>query len=87
MDKCNVGCTHAYVMSPFQNLWGIYRHIELFFLDFCTNMYMVEENAGKSSGNENVKSMYMMVKHVHDMYMSRHALIVNLSCICYVYVW
>ena len=33
-------------------------------------MYMVGLNEGKSSGNENVKSMYMMVKHVHNMYMS-----------------
>ena len=33
-------------------------------------MYMVEENEGKSSGNKDVKSMYMMVKHVHNMYMS-----------------
>ena len=70
MGKYNVGCTHAYVMSPFQGFWGIYRHIELFFLEFCTNMYMMGENAGKSSGNEDVKSMYMMVKHVHNMYMS-----------------
>ena len=28
----------------------------------------------------------MMVKHVHDMYMGRHALIVKKSCTCYVYV-
>ena len=41
-----------------------------FFLEFRTNMYMMGENAGKSSGNEDVKSMYMMVKHVHNMYMS-----------------
>ena len=28
----------------------------------------------------------MLVKHVHDMYMSRHAFIVKKSCTCYVYV-
>ena len=50
-------------------------------------MYMVGENDAKCVDNERIKSMYMMVKHVHDMYMSRHALIVNPSCICYVYVW
>ena len=49
-------------------------------------MYMVVENDSKRIENEILKSMYMMVKHVHDMYMSRHALIVNPSCICYVYV-
>ena len=34
---------------------------------------MVGENEGKGVENESVKSMYMLVKHVHDMYMSRHA--------------
>ena len=43
---------------------------------------MVGKNEGKDIENEIVKSMYMMVKHVHDMYMSCHALIVNPSCIC-----
>ena len=47
---------------------------------------MVGKNEGKDIENEIVKSMYMMVKHVHDMYMSCHALIVNSSCTCYVYV-
>ena len=57
-----------------------------FFLEFCTNMYMVGWNGIKCVDNELIKSMYMMVKHVHDMYMSWHAWIVNPSCICYVYV-
>ena len=57
-----------------------------FFLEFCTNMYMVGKNEGKDIENEIVKSMYMMVKHVHDMYMGCHALIVNPSYTCYVYV-
>ena len=48
---------------------------------------MVVENDSNRIENEILKSMYMMVKHVHDMYMSRHALIVNPSCTCYVYVW
>ena len=50
-------------------------------------MYMVGVNEGKSVVNEIVKSMYMMVKHVHDMYMGRHALIVKKSCTSHVYVW
>ena len=41
-----------------------------FFLEFCTNMYMVVENDSNRIENETLKSMYMMVKHVHDMYMS-----------------
>ena len=49
-------------------------------------MYMVGGNWGKGVENERVKSMYMLVKHVHDMYMSRHAFIVKKSCTCYVYV-
>ena len=49
-------------------------------------MYMAGVNEGKSVVNEIVKSMYMMVKHVHDMYMGCHALIVKKSCTCYVYV-
>ena len=40
------------------------------FLEFRTNMYMVGVNEGKSVVNEIVKSMYMMVQHVHDMYMT-----------------
>ena len=50
-------------------------------------MYMVGVNEGKSVVNEIVKSMYMMVKHVHDMYMGCHALIVKKSCTSHVYVW
>ena len=57
-----------------------------FFLEFCTRMYMVGQNRIKYIDNEQIKSMYMMVQHVHDMYMSWHALIVNPSCTCYVYV-
>ena len=37
---------------------------------------MVGWNEGKSVGNEDIKSMYMLLKHVHDMYMGCHALIV-----------
>ena len=44
-----------------------------FFLEFRTNMYMVAKNGIKYVDIETVKSMYMMVKHVHDMYMSCHA--------------
>ena len=33
-------------------------------------MYMMGKNEGEHIGNENVKSMYMMIKHVHNMYMS-----------------
>ena len=44
-----------------------------FFLEFITNMYMVAKNGIKYVDIETVKSMYMMVKHVHDMYMSCHA--------------
>ena len=47
---------------------------------------MATKNGIKYVDIETVKSMYMMVKHVHDMYMSCHALIVNPSCTCYVYV-
>ena len=32
-----------------------------FFLEFRVNMYMVGENEGKAIGNENVKSMYMLL--------------------------
>ena len=46
---------------------------KLFFLEFRTNMYMVAKNGIKYVDIETVKSMYMMVKHVHDMYMSCHA--------------
>ena len=49
-------------------------------------MYMVGQNGIKYIDNEIIKSMYMMVKHVHDMYMGCHAWIVNPSCTCYVYV-
>jgi hypothetical protein len=36
-------------------------------------MYMVGQNGIKYIDNEIIKSMYMMVKHVHDMYMGCHA--------------
>ena len=49
-------------------------------------MYMVGENEGKKIGNEDIKSMYKMVKHVHNMYMGWHALIVKKSCTSHVYV-
>ena len=49
-------------------------------------MYIVWQNEDKSVGNENVKSMYMIPKHVHDMYMGCNALIVKKSCTCCVYV-
>lgn len=41
-----------------------------FFLEFCTNMYMVAINTTKRVDHEIIKSMYMIVKHIHDMYMS-----------------
>lgn len=52
---------------------------------------MVGGNVDESVGNENVKSMYMLVYHVHDMYMSRHArncekIMYNL-CICLVNIY
>ena len=47
--------------------------MQTFFLEFRTNMYMVAKNGIKYVDIETVKSMYMMVKHVHDMYMSCHA--------------
>ena len=40
------------------------------FLEFCTNMYMVVAISNKRIDNKTIKSMYMMLKHVHDMYMS-----------------
>ena len=39
----------------------------IFFSEFSTNMYMVGGNVDESVGNENVKSMYMMSKHVHEL--------------------
>ena len=57
-----------------------------FFLEFCTNMYMVAINTTKRVDHEIIKSMYMIVKHIHDMYMSRHARIVNISRTTYVHV-
>jgi hypothetical protein len=47
---------------------------------------MVGWNEGKSVGNEDIKSMYMLLKHVHDMYMGCHARIVKKSCTSHVYV-
>ena len=44
-------------------------------------------NTFKRVDNEIIKSMYMLLKHIHDMYMSRHARIVNMSCTTYVHVW
>ena len=41
-----------------------------FFLEFCSNMYTVAIISIKHVDNETIKSMYMMVKYVHDMYMS-----------------
>ena len=41
-----------------------------FFIEFCANMYMVAIISIKHIDNEIINSMYMMVKHVHDMYMS-----------------
>ena len=45
---------------------------------------MVGENKGKSIGNEDVESMYMLPKHVHGIYMGCHALIVKKSCTSHV---
>ena len=56
------------------------------FLEFCANMYMAAIISIKHIDNEIIKSMYMMVKHVHDMYMSWHAWIVKISCTTYVHV-
>ena len=42
----------------------------IYFLEFCANMYMVAIISIKHIDNEIIKSMYMMVIHVHDMYMS-----------------
>ena len=44
--------------------------VRAIFLEFCTKMYMVGQNRIKYIDNEQIKSMYMMVQHVHDMYMS-----------------
>ena len=38
-----------------------------FFLEFCANMYMVAIISIKHIDNEIIKSMYMMVKHVHEL--------------------
>ena len=45
----------------------------IFFSEFCINMYMVGWNEGKSVGNEDINSMYIMPEHIHDMYMGCHA--------------
>ncbi len=42
----------------------------IFFLEFCANMYMAAISHIKHIDNETIKSMYMMVIHIHDMYMS-----------------
>lgn len=34
---------------------------------------MVGFDEGKSVEDEAIKSMYMLPKHIHDMYMTRHA--------------
>jgi hypothetical protein len=44
-------------------------------------------NTIKHVVNEIIKSMYVLLKHIHDMYMSRHARIVKKSCTTYVHVW
>lgn len=74
----------SFSLSLKKHIWNICECD--FFSEFCINMYMVGWNEGKSVGNEDIKSMYMLLKHVHDMYMGCHARIVKKSCTSHVYV-
>ena len=64
-------------VTPTPMLFRLFKAFQLceceFFLEFRVNMYMVGRNEGKDVENEKVKSMYMLPKHVHNMYMGCHA--------------
>ena len=79
------------LLLNFNNILGIMNELELYkkwndaFYDFYFGNN--QDNVVLYVDNEIIKSMYMLLKHIHDMYMSRHARIVNISCTTYVHVW
>ena len=71
-----------FIIQPLYQYFVMSRlQVQLFFLEFRANMYMVGKSSTKQSDNKTVSPMYMMVNHIHDMYMNRHK-----ACTCYVHV-